>query len=119
MIMKKTNSLVKVESRSKVDDTKLFIEHAFHQPLTLPVLSQESGMSVSKLKSAFKDRFGISIHQYILELRINYAKQLLHETDLPVKAITYNCGFRNSQHFISTFKKRTGVTPGAFRKISI
>lgn len=81
---------------------------------SLDLLAKNTGISLTTLKKGFKLLYGIGIYHYLLQLRINKAKKLLLQNDLSVKAVASECGFRNSKHFITTFKKWTGVSPGKY-----
>ena len=56
--------------------------------------------------------------QYITHLRLEYAKQLLQDTDTPVTEIAMQSGYQNVSYFIRIFKKTYGVSPLKYKKIS-
>jgi transcriptional regulator GlxA family with amidase domain len=58
----------------------------------------------------------ITPNYFISNLRLNTAKKILIETDLPVYDIAAQCGFENVPYFCFTFKKETGTSPLEFRK---
>ncbi|MDF2958930.1 MAG: hypothetical protein K0S39_665 [Paenibacillus sp.] len=86
------------------------------EPLTIGDLSKRANLSVSRFSALFKKRYGTSPHKYLLEMRVNHAKELLENTDLSHADISSYCGFADIHHFSKSFKKRTGQTPGAWRK---
>ena len=63
----------------------------------------------------FKKETGRTFGSYVIECRINSAKKLLKDTDLPVSAISGNVGYPDYSYFIRIFKKITGVTPNDYR----
>ncbi|MBW7457266.1 helix-turn-helix domain-containing protein, partial [Paenibacillus sepulcri] len=63
----------------------------------------------------FKQRYGVSPHQYLLEMRITHSRELLQSSLLTQEEIASYCGFANIHHFSKTFKKRTGFSPGQWR----
>ena len=79
-------------------------------------LSRQEGISRIKLTYGFRDMFGISIHRFIINTRMEKAKELLHTTNLPVKAIAVQCGYKSTQHFITAFKKYSGQPPALYKK---
>ena len=81
----------------------------------LDKLAQDAGMSLSYLTRVFSKTYGTTIHQYILQRRVERAKSLLAATDEAIADIAYRTGFSSQSHLASTFKKLTGVTPGAYR----
>ena len=66
----------------------------------------------------FKEHFHITLSQYITHLRLEYAKQLLQDTDTPVTEIAMQSGYQNVSYFIRIFKKTYGVSPLKYKKIS-
>ena len=98
---------------------RLLLLSGSYQYSNLPTLSQMAGITLTNLKDGFKRIYGISIYQYLLQVRIEKSKQLLLNTDLSVKAVGLECGFGNCQHFITTFKKRVSVTPRVYRTMHL
>lgn len=116
MVMKHTkNPTLSAIEAEQLRQVKLFLDSSSYQYKNLKVLSKTIGINVTKLKSGFKQLYGTSIYHYSLQVRIEKAKRLLLENELSVKAIALDCGFLNCQHFITTFKKWVGVTPGEFK----
>ena len=66
----------------------------------------------------FKEHFHITLSQYITHLRLEYAKQLLQDTDTPVTEIAMQSGYQNVSYFIRIFKKTYGISPLKYKKIS-
>jgi AraC-like DNA-binding protein len=73
-------------------------------------------ISVSSLQRAFAKYFGMSPKQYLIQLRMNRALELLTENKLSVKEISFACGFTNEKYFSRAFKKKYGYPPSQFRK---
>ena len=65
----------------------------------------------------FKAALGKTPHQYILECRIDLAKDLLRNSFLPISDISQRCGFSTQSHFTSSFRQSTGSSPRAFRQL--
>ena len=59
---------------------------------------------------------GMTLHQYVLKSRLEYAMTLLHTTDRPVNDIALELGFHSLSHFSNYFKKETGTTPVLYRR---
>ena len=83
----------------------------FDPKLSVEELSRQANMSDVYFRKMFKKEYGVSPKQYILELRIRYAKQLLEENSVTVAAVAESCGFASVYHFCRAFKQITGVTP--------
>ena len=82
----------------------------------IPKLVIETGMNRTKLHQGFYFLFGVHIHVYLLDQRLIFAKKLLRQTTLPVKAISVQSGFHNEKYFFRFFKQKTSFTPIAYRK---
>lgn len=74
-------------------------------------------VSPQHINTLFRKVFGISAYQYLLQFRIQKAKEfLLSNLTLSIKYIALSTGFKDSSHFVSYFRKITGLTPEQFRK---
>jgi LacI family transcriptional regulator len=73
------------------------------------------GVSRSTLKSRFRAVMGCSIHAEIQRIRLERAKQLIADTDLPLKQIALQAGFQYVQYLTRLFRSRVGLTPAKFR----
>ncbi len=91
----------------------------YYEPITLGTVSQELFVSPQYLSKVFKSMVGVGFSQFLSELRLNRAVQLLTNTSKPVTVICFDCGFRNLSHFLRCFKSRFGVSPSNYRKTSI
>ncbi len=78
-------------------------------------LAKVSGASQAHFARAFKRAFGVPPHRYLLTLRLERAKALLRDTDLPVTEIALACGWRSLGTFGRTFRDVIGESPSAFR----
>ncbi len=74
------------------------------------------GMSESSLLRAFKSTFGIGPAEYIVDLRVRYAVQLLHNTSLTVEDIAEQSGFSDSSHLWKTLKRKLNASPKNIRQ---
>jgi AraC-like DNA-binding protein len=92
------------------------LDKCFTEKLTLDILSQKYSVNKFYLEKEFKKYIGITPNEYIITHRINYAKELLKYSSLPVSDIAYKSGIENVSHFINLFKNRVGMTPLIFRK---
>lgn len=92
------------------------LETGFSDPLlSNALLAEKCGISEVYFRQLFKTQFGISPRQYILELRIRKAKQLLSSGTLSVNQIAEHCGFTNPYHFSRAFRQATQRSPSEYR----
>ena len=86
------------------------------QDFTVELLCRDLHISHSHLCRIFKEAYGISAVRYLINRRLEQAQRLLENTDLPVKAIAYSCGFSDEMHFMKSFKTATGMTAREYRQ---
>lgn len=82
---------------------------------TLTDVAAHCGVSVAHLRRMYKSSMGQTLHDYIEEVRVNRAKILLLDTNIPLKVISYKVGFCHPSAFSFAFKKMTGEAPRDFR----
>lgn len=83
---------------------------------SLQLVSDNFDVSLSYLSQYFKDKTGITILDYITNLKINKAKELLLDSNLTLRDIADQMGYSNVSSFIRRFKQVTSMTPGEFKK---
>ncbi|MCD6007612.1 AlkA N-terminal domain-containing protein [Halomonas sp. IOP_31] len=83
---------------------------------SLGELCERLGIGERYLRRLFHDRFGVSPKTYALYQQCLFAKQLLHQTDLPVTEIAFASGFRSLRRFHDAFRSRMGMNPGELRR---
>jgi AraC-like DNA-binding protein len=92
------------------------IENNLQDPmLDVTRLAEISGISEVYLRKLFSKTLGVSPKQYLIDLRMSKAKQLLKNTQLPITQISEKCGYQNIYHFSRTFKATTGYSPTEYR----
>jgi AraC family transcriptional regulator len=84
--------------------------------LSLQQIAAEFDLSVSHFSRAFRSSTGLPPHQWLLQQRVNAAKQLMTIRDLPLSEIAISAGFANQSHFTRVFSAAVGVSPGAWRR---
>lgn len=92
-----------------------YLDHHFAYSISLEQLSKFTYMSISKLKSSFKEYYGCSISDYIIHKRINHSQHMLHETDLNISEIAKIIGYKRSDSFSKQFYRITGLLPSEYR----
>jgi AraC-like DNA-binding protein len=93
-----------------------FMNNEIRQHLSIKELAKRSGTNEYCLKKGFKALYQVSVYQYLLLNRMEYASQLLKTTSLKEKEIAWCCGFETLSGFVTTFKKYYGTCPREQRK---
>lgn len=103
-------------SKNKLRKVQDYIHDHLHQDIKLNELAMEVGMSRYHLIRSFKQSTGSTPHQYLLQQRIQRAKQLLEQQNGAIVDVALQCGFANQSHFTQSFRKITGTTPHYYRR---
>lgn len=104
-------------SRSaRMEHVRDLINTALEEDLSLTRLAREADLSPHAFASAFVRNFGVTPHRYVLDQRIETAKRLLRDVDLPIATIAIQTGFANQSHLSTAFKRAVGVTPGEYQR---
>lgn len=93
-----------------------YIDAHFGEDVTLADLAASASVSKSECLRCFKTVLHTTPYQYLLEVRLSRAAELLRTTDAPVSTIAAECGFGHLSHFGKCFKEKTGLSPTAYRK---
>lgn len=92
-----------------------YMKNHFTEDITLADVAQLVGMSDSAFSHFFKGKTNSTFIDYLNNLRITYACQLLVDTSQTVAEICYHCGFNNMSNFIRMFKRKKAMTPNEYR----
>ncbi|MBX6360731.1 MAG: AraC family transcriptional regulator [Acidobacterium ailaaui] len=103
------------EDKLLIHKSIFILRESLESPINMQKLVRELPMGYSKFRKLFKSETGYSPHQYLLNLRINKAKELLQTTELSIKQIAYQTGFESEFYFSRIFKKKVGKAPSDFR----
>lgn len=76
-------------------------------------------LSCGHFRAAYKNLFGISFHQDLIQSRISLAKYLLMTTALSLPAIALKCGYEDDKYFLRQFRQQTGISPNGYRKAEL
>jgi AraC family transcriptional regulator len=112
---KTVNVKAQVVSSWKMRRLREFIEYNLDKDLSLAAMAAEVLISPLYLPRAFKAAFGQSPHQYVLARRIERAKELLRDTEMPVVDVSLATGFSSQSHLSNWFLRTVGVPPAAYR----
>ena len=87
--------------------------------LSLQSISESIYLSQTYLCAFFKKATGKTLNQYITEVRIEKAKEMLRDTGIKVYEIAYRVGFTDTNYFSTLFKKHVGITPSEYKERGI
>ena len=107
----KSKGLPKSQLRQVID----YINAHLSRDISLSELAEVAFMSESHFTRLFKQSMGITPYQYLLEQRIERAKQLLKQNKIAIADVALQCGFANQTHLTKRFRQFTGVTPKVYR----
>lgn len=94
-----------------------YIKENYRSVCSLQELSDLAGISQYHLIRIFKNSIGKTPYDYLLEIKMEKAMELLAKRKMPIIDICNECGFNNLSHFNRMFKKKTGLTPTEYREI--
>jgi AraC family transcriptional regulator len=89
-----------------------FIEANLDQKLHLADLAVVAAISVTRLKTLFRNSTGVPVHQYVIGRRVEHARALLTATMMPASEVAAAAGFSHQSHMAATMRKLLGQTPG-------
>lgn len=107
-----------IASHKNLRNIIFYINKHFSESLDLETLSKIANLTPKYLSKRFIEMSGVTISQYILDIRLNYAKNLVVTTDIPVKQICFKSGFNAVSHFSRCFKSKFGLSPNTMRNMS-
>jgi two-component system response regulator YesN len=110
-----TTEMRKSGKHAVVSKTKEIIQLRFAQDLSLDSLAAESLLSPVYLSFLFKQVEGINLTDYLIQVRLDHARQLLKETPLRTYEVANQVGYADEKYFSRLFKKKTGLTPSEYR----
>ncbi len=92
-----------------------YISYHFSRPLRLDEISRETHISKYYLCRRFKECVGVTVFDYILSLRLSYAKKQLVYSDTSISQIAINAGFSDFAYFSRVFRENEGIPPRKYR----
>ena len=103
-------------SAIKLKQLLAHIEDNLESELSLAEIADIAGLSISHLKTLFRNSTGLPVHQYVLRRRVERAKELLLGHDLSITQIAFATGFAHQSHLARHMRRIIGVTPATVRR---
>lgn len=93
-----------------------YIRNNYSYPVKISGIARYIGIDRSYLYKLMMEELHMAPQQYLIEYRLNQAKEMLKNQEMTVTEIAYSCGFKDAPAFCRHFKKRNGMTPKEYRK---
>ena len=87
-------------------------------PLTIPVLGRRACLSATAFKEGFRQLYGLPVHTWLRQRRIERAAVLLRGSALSVLGVSQSVGYGSASQFSAAFRRQYGMTPAMYRKMS-
>ncbi|MGF7045592.1 ABC-type Fe3+-hydroxamate transport system substrate-binding protein [Paenibacillus sp. DS2015] len=115
-IMTNIRHLPELDSRTALERTKTYIECHYKENLTIEQLARMAKVSPKYYVDLFKKTYGKSTIDYVTEVRVNCAKQIMVQSDARLQDIAHQVGYNDEFYFSRKFKQEVGVSPKAYMK---
>ncbi|RBW70784.1 response regulator [Bacillus taeanensis] len=96
-------------------DVKDYLKDNYCKIISLDDVADLFHISPAYLSSVFSKKVGVTMFEYIINMRINKSKELLRTTNYKISEICDQVGYENQRYFNQVFKKHVGTTPGKYR----
>lgn len=104
------------EERQVIRKVKEIVGQRLDQDISLQFLADQVHLNHRYLSSLFKNETGQNLSDYVTQMRVERAKQLLQETNMKIQDIAKLSGYQNVKYFLHIFKQSTGCTPSEYRE---
>ena len=103
------------EHTSIMKAVRKYVDDHYGEHITMEDVAASVSMSPSYLSSLFKEKMGMTVHDYLVRVRIEKSIELLGRRDLSIKQVMQQCGIESQSYYNRIFKKMIGLTPGKYR----
>ncbi|MDF2922683.1 MAG: transcriptional regulator [Paenibacillaceae bacterium] len=109
----------KQKNRSKdiLEELRQYVQELYRTDISLDSAAEHVSLSPRYVSKIFKDETGVNFTDYVTQVRLNHAVELIMDTSDTVEQISRQAGFNSSGYFIRKFKEQYGVTPGVYKSI--
>lgn len=105
------------ETPEVIRNAREYMQEHIEGDLDMPDVAKHMNLSYTTFRRIFKKFVGLSPAQYYSSIKLHRAKELLRNTDIPIKEISYMLKFKNPEYFSALFKKAVKVNPSEYREI--
>ena len=103
------------QSKRKIKEALQYIQEHYRDDLNMATVSNYVSMNYSLFSITFKEYTGVNFVNYLKEIRVQAAKELLENTDWKIQEVSKQVGYENDKHFLKIFKSLCGVSPTEYR----
>ena len=107
----------KENRKNNIEDILNYIDRNCHKDISLDQVGEYANMSSYYLSKIFKKETGVNFVTYLTERKIEIAKDMLLNTDVPIINIALDLSYHEPNYFSKVFKKSTGMTPTEYRRL--
>lgn len=104
------------KNSTAMKDISEYINAHYNEPLSLSSLSAEFFMNASALSRSFKNAIGVTLTEYISQVRIERAKEIIEREEISIPNVAERVGINTPTYFTKIFRKYTGLTPIEYRR---
>lgn len=113
--IKGIHQIINLEDNNPIHKSIKFIQNNLRQPISINRLAYDLNMSETNFCNSFKKVMGITPKEYITNLKLTLAKEMLKNQN--VTEVAFDLGYENISHFIALFKNKYGITPKQYKSI--
>ena len=99
-----------------LDETRRYMEEHLDEHLTIPTLSRRALLSATTFKKGFHRMYGLPVHTWLRQRRMERAAKLLQDSSLSVLGVAQAVGYGSVSQFSAAFRRQYGLTPAQYRK---
>ena len=104
------------EAARALADIRRYMEEHLDEPLTISTLSRRACLSATTFKAGFRRLYGLPVHAWLRQRRMERAAELLRSSSLSVLGVAQSVGYGSASQFTAAFRRQYGVTPAQYRK---
>lgn len=117
-VSKQAQNIQSIRLENRIHKAMEYIQHNYNKDLTLEAVALQADLNSAYFSSYFKKYTGTSFINYLTELRIKKAKEMLKDESRKIGEVAALLGFNDTRYFAKIFKKYVGVTPSEYRNIT-
>ena len=106
------------ETVRRLAEIRRYMEEHLDEPLTIPFLSRRACLSTTTFKEGFRRLYGLPVHTWLRQRRMERAAELLRDSSLSVLGVAQSVGYGSASQFSAAFRRQYGMTPAMYRKMS-